>query len=53
VYEKIILRKDEAIEKLSKAFEKQREKTDLLKVMMDWKIKRLENSKEVYIFFLI
>jgi hypothetical protein len=41
------LRKDEAIENLSKAFEKQREKTDLLRVMMEWKLKRQENAKEV------
>ena len=49
VYEKNILRKDEAIENLSKAFEKQREKTELLRVMMDWKLKRQENAKEVKI----
>jgi hypothetical protein len=47
VYEKNILRKDEAIENLSKAFEKQREKNDLLRVMMEWKLKRQENAKEV------
>jgi centrosomal protein POC5 len=47
VYERNILRKDEAIENLSKAFEKQREKTDLLRVMMEWKLKRQENAKEV------
>ena len=47
VYEKNILKKDETIENLSKAFEKQTEKTELLRIMMEWKVKRVENSKEV------
>lgn len=39
--------KDEVIANLSKALEKQREKTDLVKVMMDWKQKKMEASREV------
>jgi hypothetical protein len=47
MFELNTLKKDEAIENLSKAFEKQREKTDLQRCMMEWKVKRLENAKEV------
>jgi hypothetical protein len=47
VCERNTLRKDEAIENLNKALEKQREKTELQRCMMQWKIKNLENAKEV------
>ena len=42
-----IVKKNEAIESVSKAFDKQREKTDLQRVMMEWKFKKVENEKEV------
>jgi hypothetical protein len=45
--ERNTLKKDVVIENLTKALEKQHEKNDLQRVMMDWKIKRLENAKEV------
>ena len=45
--ERNTLKKDAVIENVTKALEKQREKNDLQRVMMDWKMKRLENAKEV------
>jgi len=45
VCERNTLRKDEAIENLNKALEKQREKTELQRCMMEWKIKNLEIAK--------
>lgn len=50
MHEKNQLKKDEAIDNLSKAFEKQREKNELQRCMMEWKVKRLENAKEVVIW---
>jgi len=47
VCERNTLRKDEVIENLNKALEKQREKTELQRCMMEWKIKNLESAKEV------
>jgi hypothetical protein len=46
-HEKNTERKDNVIANLSKALEKQREKTEAQRVMMDWKVKRVENSREV------
>lgn len=48
MHERNTLKKDEAIENVSKAFEKQREKNELQRVMMEWKLKRLENAKETF-----
>ena len=42
-----IIKRNESIESLSKAFEKQREKNDLQRVIMEWKLKKQENDKEV------
>lgn len=46
--EKNILKKDAALDNVTKAFEKQREKNELQRVMMEWKFKRLENAKEAF-----
>lgn len=46
--EKNLLKKDSAIDNITKALEKQREKNDLQRVMMEWKFKRLENAKEAF-----
>lgn len=43
-----VIKKNEAIENVTKQFEKQREKTDLQRVMMEWKFKKLENEKEEF-----
>ena len=51
VYERNTLKKDETVQMLTKALEKQSEKMDLQRVMMEWKIDQLENSKEVGIIF--
>ena len=48
-HEKNTERKDNVISNLSKALEKQREKTESQRVTMECKIKRLENSREVII----
>ncbi|CAF0855470.1 unnamed protein product [Brachionus calyciflorus] len=48
VNERNLLKKDEAIENITKALEKQREKNELQRVMMEWKYKRLENAKEAF-----
>lgn len=40
------IKKNEAIENLSIQLEKQREKTDLQRVMMEWKFKKLETERE-------
>ncbi len=42
-----LVKKDEAIENLNKALDKQKEKHELLRVMSEWKLKRLENIKDV------
>lgn len=46
-HEKNTERKDSVIANLSKALEKQREKTEVQRVMLEWKIKKAENSREV------
>lgn len=48
-HEKNTERKDNVISNLSKALEKQREKTESQRVTMEWKIKRVENSREVLV----
>ena len=42
-----LVKKDEAIENLNKALDKQKEKHDLLHVMSEWKLKRVEKLKDV------
>ena len=46
-YEMNLVKKDEAIENLNKALDKQKEKHDLLHVMSEWKLKRVERIKDV------
>jgi hypothetical protein len=41
-----VIKKNEAIEAVTKQFEMQREKTDLHRTMMEWKLKKIENEKE-------
>ncbi len=41
-----IIKKNEAIDAVTKQFEMQREKTDLHRTMMEWKLKKIENEKE-------
>lgn len=45
--EKNQLKKDETIESLSKALEKQREKNDVQRRMMEWKVGQIEGTKVV------
>lgn len=45
--EKNQLKKDEVIENLSKTLEKQREKNDVQRRMMEWKVNQIEEAKEV------
>ncbi len=47
-----LIKKNESIESISKAFEKQREKNDLQRVIMEWKFKKMENDKEVNSYVL-
>lgn len=47
LYERNTLKKDKTIDNLSKAFEKQCEKNQIYRVMMEWKIKSIENNREV------
>jgi hypothetical protein len=47
VYEKTANRKDEIIESLSLLIEKQREKADLQRILTEWRLKQLQNAKEV------
>ncbi len=46
LYERKTLKKNAMIENLTKAFEKQCEKTDLQRVMMEWKLKRVESGRD-------
>lgn len=48
MYELNLLKKDETIDNLTKTLDKQREKTDLHRSMMEWKITRLETEKEAF-----
>jgi hypothetical protein len=48
-HEKNTERKDNVISNLSKALEKQREKTESQRVAMELKIQRVENSREVFL----
>ena len=53
-HEKNTERKDNVISNLSKALDKQREKTEAQRVEMELKIQRVENSREVtFAFFLL
>lgn len=45
-YERKTLKKDTVIENMTKAFEKQCEKNELQKVMMEWKLKRVESARD-------
>ena len=45
--EHVILKKNIEIQNINKILEKQAEKNDLSRVMSEWKLKRLENEKEV------
>lgn len=47
-YDKNLEKKDDVIANLSKALEKQREKSELQKAMMEWKFKKIETSREVF-----
>jgi hypothetical protein len=47
-YEKNLEKKDDVIANLSKALEKHREKSELQKVMMEWKFKKVDSSREVF-----
>jgi hypothetical protein len=46
-YEKAMSEKDVLISNLTVALEKQKEKTELQHVMMEWKVKKLESNKDV------
>ena len=46
IYERKTLKKNTIIENMTKAFEKQCEKTDLQRVMMEWKLKRVESARD-------
>lgn len=48
VYERKTLKKETIIENMTKAFEKQCEKTELQRVMMEWKLKRVESAREEF-----
>lgn len=47
MYERYQLKKDETIEQLKKDIEKQCDRNQVLRDMMEWKLKRVEDSKEV------
>ena len=47
VYERNTLKKDETCQNLTKALEKQTEKMDLQRVMLEWKIEQMDKAKEV------
>ena len=46
IYERKTLKKNSIIENMTKAFEKQCEKTELQRVMMEWKLKRVESARD-------
>ena len=48
VYERKTLKKETIIENMTKAIEKQCEKTELQRVMMEWKLKRVESAREEF-----
>ena len=48
VYENLILKKDDTIDTLTKALDKQIEKSKLQRDMMEWKLNKVEGSKEAY-----
>lgn len=45
-YERRTLKKDSQIENLTKALEKQCEKTEVQRTMMEWKLKRVEANRD-------
>jgi hypothetical protein len=47
MYERYQLKKDETIEQLKKDIEKQCDRNQVLRDMMEWKLKRVVDSKEV------
>lgn len=53
MYERYQLKKDETIEQLKKDIEKQCDRNQVLRDMMEWKLKRVEDSKEVGLIVIL